>query len=165
MLLPRLGCIGTITADGSLVRSSEPLTSASRSAGIASVSHWTRQRKLLFSCFCIWIFLLISFLDCSLIIQRNIIGFCVWILHSAALLKSFGFLCMWIFRVFYIQGHVICEQGEFFCFPCPVTLARASSAVLRTVVREPVSFPHPGGRAFSLSRSSVACAVGFTSKL
>lgn len=89
MLLPRLGCIGTIMADGSLVCSSEPLTSASQSAGIASVSHWTRQCKLLFSCFCIWIFLLISFLDCSLIIQRNIIGFCVWILHSAALLKSF----------------------------------------------------------------------------
>lgn len=82
---------------------------------------------------------IISFSDCSLIMYRNGIDFCILILNSATLLNSFivsnclggGFL--WIL---YIQNHVI-TNGDSFISSIPfayfsylIILARAPSTIL-----------------------------------
>ena len=78
-----------------------------------------------------------SLSDFSLLVYQNVRDCCILILYPVTLLYSLinssNFLVD-IFRVFYVEDHVICKQGEFYFFFSNLDLIYFSSliAVART---------------------------------
>ena len=97
------------------------------------------------------IFSLISLSVFSLLVYRNARDFCVLVLYPATLLYSLisssNFLV--VFRVFYVEYHIICKQREFhffFSYLIPFTSFSALIAVAnisRTMLNSSGESGHP----------------------
>ena len=83
-----------------------------------SLGRYTPKYFILFVAMANGIVSLISFSVFSLLMYKNARDFCVLILYPATLLYSLisssNFLV--VFRVFYVEDHVICKQREFHFF-------------------------------------------------
>lgn len=92
------------------------------------------------------------FSDCSLIMYRNAIVFCVLTLYHAALLNSFIMSnnLFVVSRIFFIKDYIICIQRQFYFFlsnwmtfisiSCLIALVRTSSIWLTAVVKVGILF-------------------------
>lgn len=85
-------------------------------------------------------FFWILFSDCMLLEYRSTISFCVLILFLVTLLNSFISSGRCILRLLYVWNHVIHDKNSFISLPiwmafiylpCPTTLARTASTVLK----------------------------------
>ena len=118
---------------------------------------------------------LISLSVFSLLVYRNAKDFCVLILYTATLLYSLisssNFLV--VFRVFYVEDHVICKQSftsfpiwiPFISFSSLIAMAKTSKTMLNSSGESghPCLVPDFRGNAFSFSPLRIMFAVGSTS--
>ena len=107
---------------------------------------------------------LISFSIFSLLMYKNARHFCVLVLYPATLLYSLIIFSGGVFRIFYVEDHVICKQREFyfffssldsfyFVFSALIAMAKTSRTMLNRSGESghPWLVPNFWGNAFNFS--------------